>query len=185
MPRRTHALLAPRTLDDMLLYRLTLFTALGAARVIRLCEAGFGITRREWRILALLAASPGLQSAQLAERVGLDRPRTSRAITSLVAKKLVRRVVAEGDRRRATLALTEAGRTLYGRLFPEVAAIHRRLLAPLTRDEVVAFGTMLDRLQAGAVAWGRDAEPDAASGHAGAARASGGRRRSRMPRTMG
>lgn len=183
MPRRTHALLAPRTLDDMLLYRLTLFTALGAARVIRLCEAGFGITRREWRILALLAASPGLQSAQLAERVGLDRPRTSRAVSSLVGKRLVRRVVAEGDRRRATLALTEAGHAMYARLFPEVAAIHRQLLAPLTRDEVVAFGGMLDRLQAGAQAWAREAA-DAAD-PPGPVASTPGRRRSRITRAMG
>ena len=183
MPRRTHALLAPRTLDDMLLYRLTVFTALGAARVIRLCEAGFGITRREWRILALLAVAPGLQSAQLAERVGLDRPRTSRAITSLVTKRLVRRIVAEGDRRRATLALTEAGRAMYERLFPEVAAIHRQLLAPLTRDEVVAFGDMLDRLQAGAQAWARTGADE--GGGRDASTGTPARRRSRITRAMG
>lgn len=52
--------------------------------VIRLCEGRLGITRREWRIIALLAQDEGLLSSQLAERAQLDRARTSKAITSLV-----------------------------------------------------------------------------------------------------
>ena len=65
----------------------------GAGRaVVRLCENEFGITRRQWRLLAHLAQHEGLQPSELALHVGLDRARTSRALTGLVHKQLVRRL---------------------------------------------------------------------------------------------
>jgi DNA-binding MarR family transcriptional regulator len=137
----------PSSLDDVLLYRLSRLLAAAGGMVIRLCEGRFGITRREWRILALLAQEEGLLSSQLAERAQLDRARTSKAITSLVAKHLLRRQPRPGDRRQATLALTEAGRTLYDTLFPLVLEINRELLASLPAAEVGRLDAALDVLQ--------------------------------------
>jgi DNA-binding MarR family transcriptional regulator len=75
---------APAALDDVLLYRISRLLATAGSMVIRLCEGRYGITRREWRVLALLAQEEGLLSSQLAERAQLDRARTSKAISSLV-----------------------------------------------------------------------------------------------------
>ena len=86
-PLLTH----PRTIDDLFLYRISRLLVTGGAQVIRLCEGTFGITRREWRILALLAQGDGLLSSELAGRAQLDRARTSRAVTVLAAKQLVSR----------------------------------------------------------------------------------------------
>src|SRR5215831_5079836 len=102
----------PAGLDDLLLYRLSHLLAVGGSMVIRLCEGRFGITRREWRVIARLAQEQELLSSELAERIQLDRARTSRAVSSLVAKKLVRRSTGVSDRRHARLALTERGRAL-------------------------------------------------------------------------
>ena len=85
-PLLTH----PRTIDDLFLYRISRLLVTGGAQVIRLCEGTFGITRREWRILALLAQGDGLLSSELAGRAQLDRARTSRAVTALAAKQLAR-----------------------------------------------------------------------------------------------
>jgi DNA-binding MarR family transcriptional regulator len=137
----------PAALDDLLLYRLSRLLAVAGHPVIRLCEGGFGITRREWRVLALLAQDEGLLSSQLAERAQLDRARTSRAITSLVAKKLLRREVGRADRRQARLALTESGRKLYQSLFPLVCDINRELLDALGTTHVRQFDAALDALQ--------------------------------------
>ena len=138
---------APQGLDDLLLYRLSRLLGVAGAPVIRLCEGQFGITRREWRVLALLAQDDGLLSSQLAERAQLDRARTSKAITSLVAKKLLRREARPNDRRQAALALTDAGRALYVALFPMVLQINRDLLACLAGPEVSGLDAALDLLQ--------------------------------------
>ena len=125
------ALRAPAGLDDLLLYRLSRLLSVGGSMVIRLCEGRFGITRREWRVIARLAQEQDILSSELAEAIQLDRARTSRAVSSLVAKKLVRRQTGTADRRQARLALTEKGRSLHQALYPLVCGINRELLAPL------------------------------------------------------
>ncbi|HEY0825913.1 MAG TPA: MarR family transcriptional regulator [Ramlibacter sp.] len=141
------ALREPSGLDDLLLYRLSRLLAVGGSMVIRLCEGRFGITRREWRVIARLAQEQELLSSELAASIQLDRARTSRAVSSLVAKKLVRREAGVSDRRQARLALTDKGRTLHAALFPLVCEINRGLLAPLSADEVRRLDRMLGALQ--------------------------------------
>lgn len=138
---------APGSLDDLLLYRIYRLLGVAGSMVIRLCEGRFGITRREWRILALLAQDEGLLSSQLAERAQLDRARTSKAITSLVAKKLLRRETRPGDRRQATLALTDQGRTLHAAMFPLVVQLNQKLLEPLAAADIAHLDKVLDALQ--------------------------------------
>src|SRR6187455_3805970 len=99
------ALRDPAGLDDLLLYKLSRLLAVGGSMVIRLCEGRFGITRREWRVIARLAQQQELLSSELADSIQLDRARTSRAVSSLVAKKLVRRQTGAADRRQARIAL--------------------------------------------------------------------------------
>ena len=97
--------------------------------------------------LAMLAQQDGLLSSELAQRMQLDRSRTSRAITSLVAKKLLLRTPRPGDRRQATLVLTSAGRTLVEELFPQVQAINERLLSVLAPSDAQQLDLLLDALQ--------------------------------------
>lgn len=136
--------------EDLLLYRLYRLTSVAGALVVRLCEGGYGITRREWRILALLHGHKGLPPSALADKVELDRARTSRAISALVAKKLITRTPAQGDRRGALVALTAAGQSLVAELLPQVQAINRRILAGLSDAEGAQFHASLARLQASA-----------------------------------
>ena len=53
----TNRLTQPKSLDDMLLYVLWQLQAAARRPVVRLCEAEFGITRREWRMLAAASAA--------------------------------------------------------------------------------------------------------------------------------
>lgn len=136
----------PRDLDDLLNYRLMRLFAVSGAPVVRLCEGRYGISRREWRVVALLAAHGAMSPSALAERGDLDRARTSRAIGSLVTKQLVRRVPQPGDARRAVVALSDAGRALYEELFPQVAEINRRVLAVLEPPLIAALDEALARM---------------------------------------
>lgn len=147
----TLSLRDPRTLHELLNYRLVCLYAASTAPVTRLMEGRWGISRREWRLLALLATHGPLAPSVLAERAQLDRPRTSRAITSLVAKRLAERAAERGDARRARIALTRAGRQLYDEIFPQVAAMNARVVAALDDAATQAFDQALARLTAEAV----------------------------------
>jgi len=144
-----HAAAAPRRpLDDLLLYRLSRLLSVAGSMVIRLCEGRFGITRREWRLIAVLASKGELGSSQLAEHAQLDRARTSKAVGSLVAKQLISRVARAGDRRQVLLGLTEAGQALYDELFPLVTKINGDLMKALDADDAARFDASLNLLQA-------------------------------------
>ncbi|MCX7251278.1 MAG: MarR family transcriptional regulator [Burkholderiales bacterium] len=135
------------TVNDLLLYRLGRLVATGGSLVVRLCEGQFGITRREWRLLAQLALRPGLSPTELASLASLDKARTSRAIGGLVDKGLLERRPLPQDRRQAELVLTAAGQALYEQLMPEARRINRELLAPLSAAELVQLDGLLTRLQ--------------------------------------
>lgn len=90
----------------------------------------------------------------------LDRARTSRAITRLVDKGLVIRQPKPSDRREVHVHLSDEGRRIAARLFAQVVAINRDILAPLDPAERAALDAMLTRLQARAE---RQHAPDAAA----------------------
>ena len=140
----------PQQQDDLLLYRLYRIHATAGPLVVRMCERDYGITRREWRVLSCLADVEGVQSSELAVRTMLDRARTSRAITSLADKGLLRREPRPSDRREVHVFLTEEGRRVYAEVFPRIAAIQRDLLSPFSDDERRQFSAHLARLQASA-----------------------------------
>lgn len=146
----TDRLSQPQQLADLLLYRLYRLQATAGARVVRLCESGYGLTRREWRILSFLSTKEGVLSSELAEHAMLDRARTSRAITRLAEKNLVRRQPKASDRREVHVFLTDEGRRIAAELFEQVTVINRDILAPLSDNERLALDSILCRLQTGA-----------------------------------
>jgi hypothetical protein len=116
---------ARRSLDELLLYRLSRLLSVAGSMVIRLCEGRFGITRREWRLIATLAS----------------RGR-------LVEKGLLSRTHPAGDRRQVLLQLTERGQTVYDELHPLVTRINVDLLAALDANQAACLDEALRQLQA-------------------------------------
>ncbi|MFD2753444.1 MarR family winged helix-turn-helix transcriptional regulator [Comamonas terrae] len=140
------------TLDDMFLYHLARLMGSAGSMVVRLCEGGFGITRREWRMVGLLADIGPMRPSELAEQAQLDRTRTSRAISALVAKGLVSKHGLAGDARQALLQLTPSGRALHAELFPQVQAINRELLRDVPQQELEAVSRAFARIRERAAA---------------------------------
>jgi DNA-binding MarR family transcriptional regulator len=165
----------PRTVDDLLNYRLSRLFAASGAMVIRLCEGRYGITRREWRLIALLAAHGAMSPSELAQRAHLERARTSRHITELTEKRLIRRVRDAEDGRRAEVDLTEEGRRLYDELFPQSVHFNCEVLSVLSPSELAAFETALDKLteHAEQIAAGKPVAEKADRRHGGARRLRG------------
>ncbi|MGV3570594.1 MAG: MarR family winged helix-turn-helix transcriptional regulator [Ramlibacter sp.] len=165
-------LLHPTTVDDLLNYRLSCLLDASGAMVTRLCEGRFGITRREWRLVALLAAHGAMSPSTLAERAHLERGRTSRHITELVLKGLLRKLPVEGDGRRALVELTPEGAALYAELFPQSARFNDQVLAVLDARELAVFERALDKLTEAAerIAATRPVDAKADRRHGGARR---------------
>ena len=136
----------PATVNDLLNYRLSCLLTQSGAMVTRLCEGRYGITRREWRLICILAAQGAMSPSELAVRAHLERARISRHITDLVAKNLVARALVQGDKRRAVVALNKRGEALYAELFPQSVKLNNKVLEALSPVELAAFDIALDRL---------------------------------------
>ncbi|GAP34081.1 MarR family winged helix-turn-helix transcriptional regulator [Piscinibacter sakaiensis] len=135
-------------LDDLLLYRLTRLLASAGSLVVRQCEGRHGITRREWRLIAILAQRGPLLSSELAAHAHLQRSRTSAAVTSLVSKGLGVRTPMPGNRRQVQVALTASGRAIHDDMMPFVATLNAELYAALPPADAARLDEMLERLQA-------------------------------------
>ncbi|MCK9511648.1 MAG: MarR family transcriptional regulator [Pigmentiphaga sp.] len=140
------SLLEPRDIADLLNYRLFSLLAFSGAAVIRLCEGKYGISRREWHIVAILAKHQSLAPSDISTLTHLDRARVSRAITQLREKELLHREPCPGDQRRAQVRLTAHGERLYRHLFREVAKLNTALTSTLDPAFVAQFDAALDQL---------------------------------------
>lgn len=148
------------SIEDLLLYRLGRLSSVAGAMVVRLCEGGYGITRREWSVVAQLYENGSLPPSALAERMHRDRARTSRTLTALVAKRLVLRTIPAHDRRSALVSLTPEGRQIYEVLMPQIQAINSQILKALQPEEAAQFDEALERLQARAQTLLTELSPD-------------------------
>jgi DNA-binding MarR family transcriptional regulator len=140
------SLAEPQSVDELLNYRLARLLSATSAAGIRLLEGRFGVTRREWGLLGLLAVGGPMSPSALAARAGLDRAKVSLSLNGLAEKGLTRRSSVRGDARRVSVALTEQGRAVYEEAFPPLAAIHKAVLTALTANEIRFLDDVLMRL---------------------------------------
>lgn len=148
----------PENLDQLLNNRLSRLLASSSAPSIRLFEGGYGVSRREWRLVGLVAVYGAMSPSELADRAHLERPRVSRVLTGLVQRGLLARVGLPNDRRRARVEITPEGRRLYEEVFPQLVRLHNRLLSALTPLQLQDFDRMLDLLTSNAEALARTSE---------------------------
>jgi len=155
----TGSLIAPRDISELLNYRLYSLMAFSGAAVIRLCEGKYGISRREWHILAILAKHQSLAPSDISALTHLDRARVSRAITQLREKELVHRESCPGDQRRARVTLSAHGERLYRHLFREVANLNTALTSSLDPGFLAQLEVALDSLTERAKILAQEAAP--------------------------
>jgi DNA-binding MarR family transcriptional regulator len=129
-------------LDKFLPYRLSVLSNTVSSAIAAAYFMNFGLSIPEWRVMAVLAANPGLSAAEVTARTAMDKVAVSRAVAGLLSSGRLQRTTAPADRRRTHLALTRAGERVYSRVVPMALAYERNLLATLNeRDRAT-----LDRL---------------------------------------
>ena len=134
-------------LQHFLPYRLSVLSNTVSSALAGAYARRFGLTIPQWRVVAVLARSPGLSAAAVAERTAMDKVAVSRAVAGLTRSGRVRRVQAVADRRRSVLTLTARGRAVYLQIVPLALAYERRLLGELSPAEQAQFDRLLGRLQ--------------------------------------
>jgi DNA-binding MarR family transcriptional regulator len=133
-------------LGDMMMFRLYRAWAAGNPIFTRLCEGRFSITRREWRLLAIAVQHDRLTSTEMTQAVGLDGPRTSRAVGTLCNKGLLQRRRDSGDARTVHISVTQQGLRLYQEIMPLVVSLNDVIFQDLDADELQALSSMLERI---------------------------------------
>jgi len=141
-------------LEKFLPYRLSVLSNTVSSAIAAAYFANFGLSIPEWRVMAILAANPGLSAAEVTARTAMDKVAVSRAVATLLAAGRLRRTTVPADRRRTHLALTPAGAGVYSRVVPMALEYERKLVAPLSRRDRATLDRILRELLGRAVELG-------------------------------
>lgn len=133
-------------LERFLPYRLSVLANTMSGAIASAYAERFDLSIPAWRIVAVLARSPGLSSAQVAERTAMDKVAVSRAVAALVRSRRVERGVEETDRRRSQLRLTAKGMAVYHDVVPWALAYEEAVLRGLSARARQSLDRLLDEL---------------------------------------
>jgi DNA-binding MarR family transcriptional regulator len=122
-------------LDRFLPYRLSVLSNTLSQAIAAAYSDRFGLTIPEWRVIAVLAISPDLSAAEVAERTAMDKVAVSRAVNALLKSARVTRKFAAQDRRRSILRLSAIGRELYAKVVPLALGYEAALVESLSATE--------------------------------------------------
>ena len=94
-----------------------------------------GLTAQQFWALVNIDEADGPSLGEVAERLRMDAPTASRAVTQLLKRKLVIAEGDQGDRRRLRLRLTRAGRGRIAALRGLATELRGAAVHGLSRDE--------------------------------------------------
>ncbi len=100
------------------------------------CTTRHRLSAQQFWALWALRGNPGISQTELAERLRMDAPTTSRILTALVVRALVRVDLDQRDRRRSSLRLTGSGERLSRELAGTADQIQAALVKGMTQSEV-------------------------------------------------
>lgn len=138
----------PAAVSQFYTYRLHKLSTLLNRQMHEELQARYRLGLAEWRSIAVLGEFGPLSLRDVARRGAIDKAQVSRLLPGLIRRGYVARDAHPTDRRRASLQLTEAGRSLYD----EILVLGRRrqewLVEALTGEERAMLVDSLDRLLA-------------------------------------
>lgn len=138
-------------LERFLPYRLNVLAHVVSQGLSELYAGRHGLGIPEWRVIATLGQFGTMTAKQIGTHSHMHKTKVSRAVASLMRRRLVSRRANRQDLREAFLALTGPGRAVYGDLVPLAQDFAATLVAGLSQEDQAA----LDRLITGLTAAGR------------------------------
>ena len=110
-----------------------------------------GVTRAQWRVMAVLARDPGSKQIELAERLDMEPITLSRIIDKLEQAGLVRRDPDPADRRAWRLELTDKACPLHAELMKLAGEVSLDAFAGFAPEEIDQARALLARIRANLV----------------------------------
>jgi DNA-binding MarR family transcriptional regulator len=141
-------------LENFLPYRLSVLSNTVSGAIAAAYFAHFGLSIPEWRVMAVLAANPGLSAAEVTARTAMDKVAVSRAVGTLLSAGRLRRTMAKNDRRRTHLELTRSGARVYAQVVPVALNYERHLVSALSAKDRATLDRILRVLLGRAVELG-------------------------------
>ena len=133
-------------LHEFLPYRLSVLSNRISSLIATTYESRFGLRIPEWRVIAVLGETPGLNATEIALRTAMDKVAVSRAVSDLVSKGLVYRGASQSDGRISHLHLSEAGKQIYSEIVPLALSYEQRIFSVLDDESLIALGSLIDGL---------------------------------------
>lgn len=141
--------LSPQPLAlDMAGFRLMKLTNLMSRPFFSQFAKQHALSLNEWRCIVVLVHRPGCAAQDLSVATGLLPMNISRAVIALRKAGLVEEARDPSNHRRVLLWLTPSGRDVFELIAPQAQAQSQSLFSVLSKDELVVFVKMLDRLTA-------------------------------------
>ena len=129
-------------------FRLNRLAAEVSAALAADYQERYGLDIPEWRVLATLGFRRDACSAQyISDCTRTHKSTISRAVTTLLQRKLIERVENAADRREFRLQLTRKGRALYEELIPRLLDREQEILTCLSKREREVLGTLLGKIE--------------------------------------
>jgi DNA-binding MarR family transcriptional regulator len=141
-------------LADFLPYLLSVTSNAVSDRIADEYRARFGLKIPEWRVMAVLGDAGPQTQRDLVGATRMDKVAVNRACKVLEDRGLIERSPNASDGRSHHLELTAAGQGIHGEIMPIALDMERKLFAPLSAGERLAFKNLLAQIHNQAAAQG-------------------------------
>ena len=133
-------------LDRFLPYRLNRLAHNVSVSLAAIYTDAFGISRSQWRVMALLGQHQWLTAKQICSMTYMDKVKVSRAVNGLVALNYLQTTQDATDKRAVLLTQSMEGKKLFEAMVPKVQAWEESFLEKLSAQEIIHLATIIDKL---------------------------------------
>ena len=140
----------PLSLGGFLPYQITFLAHQIARRTATIAkDKDDDLNLSHWRVLAAVAEKQGRTANEVVSVTPMDKGIVSRAVKSLIDKRLIERKASNEDGRIGRLFLTEQGAAVYSAIAQDVSNVERQMMAMLSESEKRAISSALQKLSDG------------------------------------
>lgn len=107
---------------------------------------GFGVTRSQWTVIAVVSRRPGVTQRLIAEALDMSEAAAGRLVDRLCSDGLLERRPKEDDKRAYCVFLTEAAGPLLDRLGTLATKHEERTFRGIDGSDLVKMGELLDAI---------------------------------------